>query len=76
MVKLTDEKFIKQFSSKLPKELVERVNAKAKKEGKTMTGIIAEFFNDYVKEGDLQEQINELRKRLDNLEKEVQRIKK
>ena len=73
---MTDEKFIKQFSSKLPKELVERVNAKAKKEGKTMTGIIAEFFNNYVKEGDLQEQIDELRKRLDKLEMEVQQIKK
>lgn len=73
---MTDEKFVKQFSSKLPKDLVEKVNAKAKREGKTMTGIIAEFFNDYVKEGDLQEQIDELRKRLDELEKKVQSIKK
>lgn len=65
-----------QVNSKLPADLLKKVKDKAEREGRTITGIIAECFNDYVKEGDLQDQINHLRKRLDALEKQVQNLKK
>lgn len=70
------EKKLRQFSGMLPAELLDRVKLKADREGRTLTGILAECFNDYVKEGDLQEQIDHLKKRLDELEKKVQSIKK
>ena len=49
---------------------------KAKKEKRTLASIVIESLREYVKQGDLQEQIDVLRKRLDELEKKVQQIKK
>ena len=41
-----------------------------------IASIVIESLREYVKQGDLQEQIDVLRKRLDELEKKVQQIKK
>lgn len=61
---------------RIPEELKSLATTKARKEHRTLASIVIESLREYVKQGDLQEQVDVLRKRLDELEKKVQQIKK
>lgn len=54
---------------RIPQQLKEQATKKAKSENRTLASIVVESLREYVKTGDLQEQIDELRQRLEILEK-------
>ena len=65
------DKDIIRISLYLPRELKAKIQEIAKKTDKTMTALIVEWCKDKVGNGSIEDQINEIRLRLELLEKEV-----